>query len=68
MTQHSQLSPERWLEFPLGQPILMIGNEMNRAAKPDPAAHAEAFIGLLRLDPEASKQIACLGLEPAASA
>ena len=33
MTQHSGLSPERWAAFSLDQQILMIGNEMNRAAK-----------------------------------
>jgi NAD(P)H-dependent flavin oxidoreductase YrpB (nitropropane dioxygenase family) len=33
MTQHSSLSPERWASFSLDQQILMIGNEMNRAAK-----------------------------------
>lgn len=32
-TQHAGLSPERWGEFPLERQILMIGNEMNRAAK-----------------------------------
>ncbi len=31
--EHSTLSPERWAEFSLDQQILMIGNEMNRAAK-----------------------------------
>jgi hypothetical protein len=33
MTQHSALSPDRWASFPLEQQILMIGNEMHRAAK-----------------------------------
>jgi hypothetical protein len=33
MTQHASLSPERWSAFTLDQQILMIGNEMNRAAK-----------------------------------
>jgi hypothetical protein len=33
MSQHSSLSPERWSSFGLDQQILMIGNEMNRAAK-----------------------------------
>jgi hypothetical protein len=33
MTQHASLSPERWAVFNLDQQILMIGNEMNRAAK-----------------------------------
>ena len=31
--QHSTLSAERWSEFPFDRQILMIGNEMNRAAK-----------------------------------
>lgn len=33
MTQHAGLSMERWRSFSLEQQILMIGNEMNRAAK-----------------------------------
>jgi hypothetical protein len=33
VSQHSSLSPERWAGFGLDQQILMIGNEMNRAAK-----------------------------------
>jgi hypothetical protein len=33
MTQHSSLTPERWAMFSLDQQILMIGNEMNRAAR-----------------------------------
>jgi len=33
MTQHAGLTPERWAAFTLDQQILMIGNEMNRAAK-----------------------------------
>ena len=33
MRQHSSLTPERWAAFTLDQQILMIGNEMNRAAK-----------------------------------
>ncbi|MGH7219434.1 MAG: hypothetical protein ACREI1_03785, partial [Nitrospiraceae bacterium] len=33
MTQHASLSPERWAAFSLDQQILMIGNEMNRAAR-----------------------------------
>lgn len=32
MTQHASLTPERWARFDLGQQILMIGNEMNRAS------------------------------------
>lgn len=33
MTQHASLSPERWAGFGLDRQILMIANEMNRAAK-----------------------------------
>ena len=33
MTQHAGLTQERWSAFTLDQQILMIGNEMNRAAK-----------------------------------
>ena len=33
MTQHASLSPDRWAAFSLDQQILMIGNEMNRAAR-----------------------------------
>ena len=33
MTQHANLSPARWVRFNLDQQILMIANEMNRAAK-----------------------------------
>jgi hypothetical protein len=33
MTQHASLSPERWAAFNLDQQILMIANEMNRAAR-----------------------------------
>ncbi len=33
MSQHSALSPERWVQFTLDQQILMIANEMNRATK-----------------------------------
>lgn len=32
MLQHGSLTPERWIGFTLDQQILMIGNEMNRAA------------------------------------
>jgi hypothetical protein len=31
--QHGSLTTERWAQFPFDQQILMIGNEMNRAAK-----------------------------------
>ena len=33
MSQHAALSAERWAAFSLDQQVLMIGNEMNRAAK-----------------------------------
>lgn len=33
MTQHASLSPERWAAFTLDRQVLMIANEMNRAAK-----------------------------------
>ena len=33
MTQHAGLSREHWQSFSLEQQVLMIGNEMNRAAK-----------------------------------
>jgi tRNA threonylcarbamoyladenosine modification (KEOPS) complex Pcc1 subunit len=32
MTQHASLAPERWARFSLGQQILQIGAEMQRAA------------------------------------
>ena len=33
MTQHASLPPERWARFDLGQQILQIGAEMQRALK-----------------------------------
>jgi len=33
VTQHASLSSERWSSFGLDQQVLMIGNEMNRAAR-----------------------------------
>lgn len=33
MTQHASLGPERWARFDLGQQILQIGAEMQRALK-----------------------------------
>ena len=33
MSQHANLSPERWSTFNLDQQILMIGNEMSRAKR-----------------------------------
>lgn len=32
-SQHADLSPERWAGFSLDQQVLMIANEMNRAAR-----------------------------------
>jgi len=110
MSQHAGLPPERWAAFSLDQQVLMIANEMHRAAKlvapadrgrrrsayarvlqltdltvevnprralrrellrwrdlvavlyvapaAEPAAHAVAFSALLRLTPEASRQLA----------
>ena len=110
MSHHAGLSPERWAGFSLDQQVLMIANEMHRAAKllapegrerarnayarvlqltdltievnsrrplrrellrwrdlvavlyvapiAEPGAHAAAFRALLRLTPEASKQLA----------
>jgi hypothetical protein len=112
MAHHAGLSPERWAAFSLDQQVLMVANEMNRAAKlmaptdrerlrgsyarvlqltdltvqaggraalrrellrwrdlvaalyvapaADPDAHTAAFRALLRLTPEASKQIPLL--------
>lgn len=31
--RHANLTPERWSKFTLGQQLLMIANEMNRAAR-----------------------------------
>ncbi|HBH03577.1 MAG: hypothetical protein A2W08_16160 [Candidatus Rokubacteria bacterium RBG_16_73_20] len=113
MTHHAGLSRTRWAAFAPDQQVLMIANEMNRAAKltapgdrerlrsayaralqltdltvegsvrralrrellrwrdlvaalylapaAEPAAHAAAFRALLRLTPEASKQLAAGG-------
>lgn len=33
MSQHTNLSPERWATFSLDQQILMIGNEVNRGKR-----------------------------------
>lgn len=53
MTQHSSLSPERWSGFGLDQQILMIGNEMNRAAKlmrpEDTGTRQRSYERILRL-------------------
>ncbi len=38
--QHAGLSAERWAEFDFPQQILMIANELHRAAKWSSAAHA----------------------------
>jgi len=44
-SQHADLTPERWATFPLDQQILMIGNEMNRAAKLFAAADRTRLLG-----------------------
>ena len=53
MTQHASLSPERWSAFSLDQQVLMIGNEMNRAARwmgpEDRASLNLAYERILRL-------------------
>ena len=45
MRQHSSLTPERWAAFTLDQQVLMIGNEMNRAAKLMAPADRERLLG-----------------------
>jgi len=51
--QHASLSPARWSAFSLDQQILMIGNEMNRAARllrpADRASLTLAYERVLRL-------------------
>ena len=51
--QHASLSPERWSRFNLDQQILMIGNEMSRAARllrpADRPSLALAYERILRL-------------------
>ncbi len=53
MTQHASLTPERWSAFNLDQQILMIGNEMNRAARlfraDDQPSRTLAYERILRL-------------------
>lgn len=53
MTQHASLSAERWSVFGLPQQILMIGNEMHRAAKlmspEDTPGRQRAYERVLRL-------------------
>ena len=53
MTQHRDLSAERWETFSLDQQILMIANEMNRAAKlmreEDRARRENSYERVLRL-------------------
>jgi hypothetical protein len=43
--QHASLSPERWSAFSLDQQILMIGNEMHRAAGLFAPADRERLLG-----------------------
>ena len=53
MSQHASLSPERWAAFSLDQQVLMIGNEMNRAARwmrpEDRSSLQSAYERVLRL-------------------
>lgn len=53
MTQHSSLTPERWARFSLDQQILMIANEMVRAASlmapADRSSQQLAYERVLRL-------------------
>lgn len=53
MSQHSGLTAERWRSFSEAQRILMVGNEMNRAARlmgaADRASRQLAYERVLRL-------------------
>ena len=53
MSPHGSLTPERWRKFTLSQQILMIGNDMNRAAKLMNVEHADTrrvtYAAILRL-------------------
>ncbi len=53
MSQHASLSPERWARFGLDEQILMIANEMKRAAAlmspADRAARRRCYERVLRL-------------------
>ncbi len=53
MTQHAALSPERWAGFSLDQKVLMIANEMHRAARLladlEPRSRRLAYERVLRL-------------------
>lgn len=44
MSQHAELTPERWLRFTLPQRLLQIAVEMNRAAKFIPRDDALAIV------------------------
>ncbi|TPW14397.1 MAG: hypothetical protein FD129_1090 [bacterium] len=48
--QHANLTTERWSRFTLGQQLLMIANEMNRAARQyDPSARSSLRLSLERV-------------------
>lgn len=53
MTQHAGLDEVRWARFDLDQQVLMIGNEMNRAARlmtlEDQASRRRGYERILRL-------------------
>jgi hypothetical protein len=52
MAQHASLPPERWAGFSLDQQVLMIANEMNRAAargRARPGTPAERLRQVFRL-------------------
>jgi hypothetical protein len=50
MTQHAELTPERWSRFDLDRQILMIANEMNRASSfLEPEGHASLRRGYERV-------------------
>lgn len=53
MTQHTEMTVERWARFDIDRQILMIANEMNRArhvlADEDPRSRERAYERVLRL-------------------
>jgi hypothetical protein len=59
MTQHSDLTPERWARFDLGQQILQIGVEMQRATRSLRPDRLES----LRLSYERTMQLVDLTVE-----
>lgn len=66
MSQHAGLTRERWAQFTLDQQLLMIGNEMHRAAKlaaaADPSRLAHAYERVLALTDLTIEQHARRGL------